>query len=43
MSTGRTTGYAARNFYHVKPTVYLKADTTYAGGDGSVNNPYLLG
>ena len=30
------------NAYEVRPTLYLDADTSYTGGDGSETNPYIL-
>lgn len=29
--------------YQVRPSVYLKADTYFYQGDGSINNPYIIG
>ena len=34
---------AASNSHNIRPVVYLDADTTIIGGNGTSKDPYVLG
>jgi len=42
-STGKVYHFSATNVYAVRPSVYLKSNVRYTGGNGTSGSPYTIG